>query len=136
MTSPRRRYQFAWQRRHVAILLAVSVLACAVLGAEAVGRQWFDAGPAIFTDRAEASVERIDPNVASSASLQRLSLIGPAKAQAIIDYRDTHGDRPFAEPEDLQAVKGIGEGIVRRVRGHLTFGTGGQRPLNPQPAGP
>jgi len=37
-------------------------------------------------------------------------LNGPAKAQAIIEYREKHG--PFKTPEDLSLVKGIGDRTV------------------------
>jgi competence protein ComEA len=33
--------------------------------------------------------------------------VGPSKAKAIIAYREEHG--PFAAPEDLMKVKGIGQ---------------------------
>ncbi|HDZ43216.1 MAG TPA: helix-hairpin-helix domain-containing protein, partial [Phycisphaerae bacterium] len=58
---------------------------------------------------------------ASVASLQRLRGIGRAKAEAIVAYRRTHGGRPFARADDLTAVRGIGNGIMRRIHTHLTL---------------
>ena len=40
--------------------------------------------------------------------------VGPAKADAIIRYRQAHGD--FQVLEELTAVKGIGDAIVEKNR--------------------
>lgn len=40
----------------------------------------------------------------------RVKGIGPAKAAAIVDYRDKHG--PFKSVDDLVLVKGVGEKTV------------------------
>ena len=50
---------------------------------------------------------RVDVNHASSEELQRLPGVGPATAEKIIAYREANG--PFAAPEDLKRVSGIGE---------------------------
>jgi len=49
---------------------------------------------------------RVNINTASAAELETLPHIGPAMAQRIIAYRETHG--PFAQIEDIQNVEGIG----------------------------
>ncbi len=49
----------------------------------------------------------VNINTATAAELEMLPHIGPAMAQRIIAYRETHG--PFARIEDLQNVEGIGE---------------------------
>lgn len=50
---------------------------------------------------------------ATQAELETLPQIGPAKAKAIIDYRQTHG---FASVEDLDNVKGIGPKTMELLR--------------------
>ena len=51
--------------------------------------------------------EKININLADSATLQELPGIGPAMAGRIIEYREENG--PFARIEDLMEVRGIGE---------------------------
>lgn len=55
----------------------------------------------------------VDLNRADAATLESLPGIGPARAAAIIDHRETHG--PFAEPGDLREVPGIGEATFQRL---------------------
>jgi len=121
MTPPARRYRLSWRRQHLAVLLVGCALASALLTGEATDRRWFAGSPGLISDRAAAARELIDPNTASSASLQRLSLIGPVTAQAIIESRSVPGRPLFHRPEDLMAVSGVGPGIVQRIRNHLTF---------------
>ncbi len=60
----------------------------------------------------------IDLNRADAAALETLPGIGPARAQAIIEHRETHG--PFAEPGDLRDVPGIGEATFQRIADDVT----------------
>lgn len=64
--------------------------------------------------------EKIDPNAASDVDLDRLPGVGPAAARAIVAARDS--GVVFRTPEDLLAVRGIGEGTLGRMRPHLEFG--------------
>src|SRR5699024_12149842 len=61
----------------------------------------------------EQDTDKININQATKEEIETLSGIGPAKAQAIIDYREEHG--LFQSIEDLQEVSGIGRSEERRV---------------------
>jgi competence protein ComEA len=54
-------------------------------------------------------------NRASASELEALPGIGPAKARAIVAYRELHG--PFATLEALTQVRGIGPVMLARLRG-------------------
>ena len=56
----------------------------------------------------------VNLNTAVAAELQRLPGIGPAKAKAIVAYRDAHG--AFGSVADLARVPGIGPSIARSVQ--------------------
>lgn len=63
----------------------------------------------------EASV--ININRASAEELDALPGIGPAKARAIIEYRETYGE--FETPEQLMEVKGIGPKTFERLKDQI-----------------
>ncbi|HMA32132.1 MAG TPA: helix-hairpin-helix domain-containing protein [Casimicrobiaceae bacterium] len=60
----------------------------------------------------------VDLNTATKDDLVALSGIGPAKAQAILDYRTEHGG--FKSVDELKSVKGIGAKQFERLRPELT----------------
>lgn len=64
--------------------------------------------------------EPIDLNRADAATLEQLHGIGPAKAQAIVEFREANG--PFLQVEDLAKVKGIGLRTVEQNRSVMTVG--------------
>lgn len=57
---------------------------------------------------------KIKVNEATAEDLTKLNGIGPAKAEAIITYREENG--PFKEIDDLLQVSGIGEKTLENIR--------------------
>ena len=64
--------------------------------------------------------EMIDLNTAGAADLERLPGLGSIRAQAVVEYRQEHGD--FHSVDDLLSVDGIGSGILEQVRPYVTVG--------------
>lgn len=60
----------------------------------------------------------LDINLASKEDFMELEGIGASKAQAIINYRDEHGE--FSCIEDIKNVSGIGDGIYSRIQTYIT----------------
>lgn len=70
--------------------------------------------------------ERIDPNTAGVDELDRLPKVGPALAQRIVDWRQSHG--PFRTLADLDAVPGVGPALLRDAGPHLALAPAPERP--------
>ena len=69
----------------------------------------------------------VNVNTADATTIAReLDGIGPAKAQAIVEYRQKNG--PFRAPEDLLKVQGIGERVLEQNRANLRFDKTGSAP--------
>ena len=66
----------------------------------------------------EASYQRVDINRAEAWLLQSLPGIGADRAKAIVDHRASHG--PFACPEELMLVEGIGEKTYEAIAPLIT----------------
>ncbi len=62
----------------------------------------------------------VDLNTATQVELETLPSIGPARARAIIAYRQESG--PFAAVDEITAVSGIGQGILDNLQGLITVG--------------
>lgn len=74
---------------------------------------------ALFLASPWLMAEPVDLNAASAAELDKaLTGIGPAKAKAIVDYRNQNG--PFKTVDDLTHVKGIGKATVEKNRANAT----------------
>ncbi len=77
--------------------------------------------------------DKVNLNTADAPTIDRVLLnVGPAKAQAIVDYRKEHG--AFKSPEQLALVKGIGLKTVEKNRDRIVLG-GSAVPAR-QPAAP
>jgi competence ComEA-like helix-hairpin-helix protein len=63
------------------------------------------------------ALQSVDVNSAPVEELQKLPGIGPALAQRIVSFRETHGD--FKEPGDVCSVRGIGPRTLDRIRAYL-----------------
>ncbi|KIL44472.1 helix-hairpin-helix domain-containing protein [Jeotgalibacillus soli] len=62
----------------------------------------------------ERDASKINLNSADQAMLETIPGIGPAKAQAIIDYRETTG--AFQSIEDIMRISGIGEKTFEKLK--------------------
>lgn len=61
--------------------------------------------------------QTININSASAEELEALPGIGPTKAQAIVDYRNQHGN--FNSIEDIENVKGIKSGEFSKIKDYI-----------------
>ena len=57
------------------------------------------------------SLAAVNVNTASSAELEALPGIGPAKAKAIVEYKSV---------EELKNVKGIGDAVLNKLKAEAT----------------
>lgn len=72
---------------------------------------------------AVAFAQMVDINTATAEQLEKgLKGIGPAKAAAIVKYRQEHG--AFKSVDDLGKVPGVGDKTLAGVKASATVGTG------------
>ncbi len=76
-----------------------------------------DNGISELSPGADKNDTRIDLNTADSAQLQSLKGIGPAKAAAIIAYRESYGG--FVCAEEITEVKGIGPATYEKIKDQI-----------------
>lgn len=120
----RSKYILLMSRRQIAALLAALVCVAAVFAVVLPRQKWFNDQPALQVDKVAAASERIDPNTATAASLQRLPSIGTSRAQAIVRYRQEQqrqGKTAFETANDLAKVPGLGKGTVKKIKAYLIF---------------
>jgi len=67
--------------------------------------------------------EKINPNTACAGGLIRLPNVGPSRAMAIIEYRNScdEAQKAFKTGTDLQKIKGIGPKTVESITPWLCF---------------
>ena len=68
---------------------------------------------------APAAAGKVNINQASATQIALLPRIGEKVAGRVLDYRKSHG--PFARPEDLMEVKGIGEKLFTQLKPYVTL---------------
>jgi competence protein ComEA len=77
--------------------------------------------------------EPVNINTADASTLAKaLNGIGPAKAKAIVAYRDKNG--PFKTVDQLAMVEGITQKLIERNRADIKLG--GDKPGGAAPAAP
>lgn len=74
-------------------------------------------GDTAGTNQPVVDASLISINQAGLLELQDIPGIGEKKAQAIIDYRDTHGG--FTSIEELTEVKGIGDKMLAKMKPYI-----------------
>lgn len=62
----------------------------------------------------------VNINTATQSELEAVKGVGPAKAKAIIAYREQNG--AFKSVDELDKVKGFGKASVEKLRGELSVG--------------
>ena len=84
-------------------------------------RRWLLVLAATFLFSSAAMAD-VNVNTASESELESLPGIGPAKAAAIMKYRDDNG--PFSTVEQLDNVPGIGPATMANLRPLISVGDG------------
>ena len=85
----------------------------------------FALGFAVVAGAAEAPAAHsplagvVNVNRASAVELQLLPGVGPARARAIIEARESRGD--FRSLDDLTGIEGIGPASLRALRPHIVL---------------
>ncbi len=104
------------------IIIAVCLAAAAFFaGRLTAAPSWQRGETTVSTARpsgAAGAAFLVNINLAGADELCELPGIGPATAQKIIEYRDTHG--PFGSPEEIKAVQGIGESLFASIEKYIT----------------
>lgn len=99
------------QFRHVFAMLLIAACAGVLLPAQGVRADEGAAPPA---------VQQVNINTADAAALAAgLKGVGRARAEEIVRYRETFG--PFASPDELMEVKGIGRSTLELNRKLITL---------------
>jgi competence protein ComEA len=75
-------------------------------------------GTTVWGDHHEGA--KVNINTADKAALEALPDVGPAKAAAIIEYRQKMGG--FKTVSDLEKVPGIGDKTVEKLKDKVTVG--------------
>jgi competence protein ComEA len=80
-----------------------------------------------------ASADPVNINTASATELaDALDGIGPARAKAIVAYRDKNG--PFKSADQLALVAGITQAVIDKNRTDIRLGSEGAAKAEPKPS--
>lgn len=132
------KFRIMWRPKGVVyyVLLGILIVVVAMMifklvrSNDAMPRDWQPVNVALevaLTEQAmeldvEIEVEQvprlININTATAFVLELLPGIGPVKAQAIVDYRQAHGD--FTHVDILLEVPGIGPATMANLEGLIT----------------
>jgi competence protein ComEA len=75
---------------------------------------------------AVASADPVNINTASASELDKaLNGVGPARAKAIVDYREKNG--PFKSADQLALVDGISQAVIDKNRADIRVGNEGAK---------
>lgn len=89
-------------------------------GAAVSGPAPSNTAPAVLADNSGMNQNgKININKADVNELQNLTGIGPAKAAAIIQYREENG--PFQAIEDLKNISGIGDKTFEKLKDSISL---------------
>ena len=67
----------------------------------------------------------VNINTATQSELEAVKGLGPAKAKAIIQYREAHGG--FKSLDELDKVKGFGKASIEKLSGELSVASDGAK---------
>ncbi len=67
------------------------------------------------------AISAVNVNTATQSQLEAIKGVGPAKAKAIIDYREANGG--FKSLSDLDKVKGFGKATIDKLKDELIVET-------------
>lgn len=98
-------------------VFAGSLLLAASITAHANTTASGDAAPATVSTKSTASATstaKVNINTATVEQLKTIKGIGGSKAEAIVEYRTSHG--PFKSVDDLASVKGFSSKTVAKLQ--------------------
>lgn len=103
---------FGSLKRLLPLFFSLALVACLPVAVHAVD----EAAGAVAVEQ----VERVDINTASAEEIARVLVgVGPAKARAIVQYREANGN--FSEVEQLLEVRGIGAATMEKNRERISL---------------
>lgn len=83
-----------------------------------IGEELEGIGETVTTPMDDGEGGKVNLNKASQSELETLPGIGPAKAKAIIDYREKNG--PFKAIEGIRSISGFGEKTFEKLKDHIS----------------